>query len=377
MIKYVTLNGFRGFDELLIPLSSVTMLTGTNGVGKTSVLEGLFCLFSQTRLDVSHLSRYNKSMGFSVNQGMNGLTGFAVRQSYNYRLFWEECPSRGKLDCSVNAVSDNGLSWLWKYKKANLSDLDKQILAHNPMPVDASSEFALWEWNTRGKIFDNKTHQPKNINERYRSVQTLTPDGGLYLFPIETRAMSVCQYMDFASIRLQPQKLSFQTSKYLTKALSIINPHITDIRLKDIESGLSVILDDSNEVSLGTIGNGAVTWASALMAIFDVAEMIKQQQVDIPTLVLIDEMGAGIHYSVMLDVWEFLHEFVRKNRNIQFVFTSHSIDCVRAFCEAFSSQKDAAVVRLHQTSVGDKIVPTEYKEDSFKNIIDGQWEVRG
>ena len=377
MIKSVTLKDFRGLDELKVPLSSATMLTGINGVGKTSVLEGLFCLFSQSRLDVSPLSRYNKSIGFRLNQAANIPFGFAVQQNYNYKLFWNECPSYGKIECSVDAVSDNGLFWSWKYKKAKLSDLDEQITINNPIPVDALTDFALWEWRTRGKVF--KAHHAQDMSEKFRRAQVLTQDGGLYLLPMSVSAtsMNICQYLDFASIRIQPQKLSFQTAKQLTKALQIIDSRITDVRLKDMVDGLSVIIDDNKEVSLGTIGNGAVTWASALIAIFDVAEIIKQQQTDIPILILIDEMGAGIHYSVMLDVWKFLSEFVRQNRNVQFVFTSHNDDCIRAFCEAFSNQDSAAVVRLHQTSVGKKVMPTEYKKESFRNIIDGKWEVRG
>ena len=157
----------------------------------------------------------------------------------------------------------------------------------------------------------------------------------------------------------------------------IINPHITDIRLSDIESGLSIVLDDNSEVSIGTIGNGAVTWASVLMAIFDVAELNKQQLIDVPTLILVDEMGAGIHYSVMLNVWKFLSGFVYQNRNIQFIFTTHSDDCIKAFCKAFSDQDMAAIVRLHQTSTDKRIVPTEYKKEAFQSIINAEWEVRG
>ena len=377
MIKTVTLKNFRGLSELKIPLSSFTMLTGVNGVGKSSVLEGLYCLFSQTRLDVSPLSRYNKSLGFNVNQVANIPLGFAVSQNYNYKLFWDECPLYGKNDCSVDAASDNNLSWSWNYKRAKLSDLDKQITANNPLQVDASSEFALWNWQVRGKTINNKTHQTQEVNDNFQRAQLLSQDGGLYLLPIEARFMSICQYLDFASIRLQPQKLSFQTAKQLTKALRIINPSITDVRLKDVQSGLSVVLDDNNEVSLGTIGNGAVTWASALIAIFDVVEAIKNQQPEIPTIILLDEMGAGIHYSIMSNVWMFLNEFCKQNRNIKFVFTSHSDDCIRAFCEAFSNQDDASIVRLHQTSIEKKIVQTEYRKESFQNIIDGEWEVRG
>jgi len=343
------------------------MLTGVNGVGKSSVLEGLYCLFSQTRLDVSPLSRYNKSLGLSINQAANIPIGFAVSQNYNYKLFWDECPFYGENECSVDAISDNNLSWSWKYKRAKLSDLDKQITANNPLQVDASSEFALWNWQTQDM-------KEQDMKDSFQRAQLLSQDGGLYLLPMEARFLSICQYLDFASIRLQPQKLSFQTAKQLTKALRIINPSITDVRLKDVQNGLSVILDDKNEVSLGTIGNGAVTWASALIAIFDVVE---NQQPEMPIIILLDEMGAGIHYSIMLNVWMFLSEFCKQNRNIQFVFTSHSDDCIRAFCETFSTQDDASIVRLHQTSVGKKVVHTEYKKESFRNIIDGEWEVRG
>jgi AAA15 family ATPase/GTPase len=183
--------------------------------------------------------------------------------------------------------------------------------------------------------------------------------------------------MDFASIRLQPQKLSFQTAKQLTKALGIIVPNITDVRLKDIESGLSVVLDNTNEISLGSIGNGAVTWASSLIAIFDLVETMNQQPSEKPILILVDEIGAGIHYSIMVDVWRFLNEFRKQNCSIQFVFTSHSDDCIRAFCEVFSDDDDSSIVRLHQTSVGKKVMPTEYRRELFQNIISGEWEVRG
>jgi ABC-type lipopolysaccharide export system ATPase subunit len=364
MITSAEFKNFRGLNDLELPLSQATMLTGTNGVGKTSVLEGLYCLFSETRLDVSPLSRYNKSIGFIVNQAANTPIGFAPRHSYNYKLFWDECPSYEQIECSVKAKSDNGLYWTWEYRKAKLHDLDKQLTINNPMPIDSSSEFALWDWRT--------------TNESFSRAQILAPDGGLYLLPLEAKAISICKYLDFASIRLLPQKLSFQTSRQLTKALQIINPCVTDVRLTDIASGLSVILDDKKSVSLGTIGNGAVTWASALIAIFDVLEIIRTNPIqNMPIIILIDEIGAGIHYSIMLDVWKFISEFIKQNPNIQFMFTSHNDDCVRAYCQAFLGQDAANIVRLHKAAVNNKIVPTEYSKDSFENIINGDWEVRG
>jgi hypothetical protein len=353
------------------------MLTGTNGVGKTSVLEGLFCLFSETRLDVSPLSRYNKSIGVMVNQAASIPAGFAVRQNYNYKLFWEECPSYDKSECAVEAISDNGLTWSWKYRAAKFADLSPQITMNNPFPIDASTEFALWDWCTQGRRLNEKSHQYLPVNDRVSRAQILSPDGALYLLPNESRAASICHYLDFSSIRMQPQELPLNMSKKLAAALTIINPHVTDVRLKGVGSGLSVTLDDEREVSFGSIGNGAVTWASALMDILEVADMVKQQKLDMPVMLLVDEVGAGIHYSVMLDIWKYISAFASQNPKIQFVFTSHSDDCVRAYCEAFSDSDAAKIIRLHQTAADSKVVPTYYIKEQFDAIAEGDWEVRG
>jgi len=379
MITSVEFKNFRGFSDLTLPLSQVTMLTGTNGVGKTSVLEGLYCLFSETRLDVSPLARYNKTMNFVASPSINPL-GLAVRPSYNYKLFWDECPSYERTECSVKASSDNGFSWGWEYKKARLNDLDKKLTANNRIPVDSTSEFALWNWFVDGVITDPKTHQPVKFTDSFNSAQVFLPDGGLYLLPLQVITWNLCKYLDFASIRLQPQRLSYPTSKELTKALQVINPHVTDVRLTDTVSGLSIVLDNDKSATLGTLGNGAVTWVSVLTAIFDVLDDTKKdpQSNPLPSIILIDEMGAGINYNIMRDIWKYIREFMKQNSNIQFVFTSHSDDCIEAYCEAFLNTKDvASVVRLHKTAVGKKNMYTKYSESVFENIINGEWEVRG
>ena len=42
LLPDLTINGFRGIDELTIPrLGRVTLLAGENGIGKTSVLDAI------------------------------------------------------------------------------------------------------------------------------------------------------------------------------------------------------------------------------------------------------------------------------------------------------------------------------------------------
>jgi hypothetical protein len=361
-----------------VPLSGVTLLTGTNGVGKTSVLEGLYCLFSETRLDVAPLARYNRTIGFIINQANGGIQNIGARPVYNYRLFWDECPTFGSSESIVKAKADDGTNWQWTFTREKMSGLEESWArdARNMgIPVDASTDMAVFEWEHTDAGLE-KNHQKLTLGGNEKRVQILNADGGLYLLPPESKPASASRYLDFASIRSMPQELPYQTSKKLTKALQIINPSVTDVRISKIENGLSVILDGDKETTLGTIGNGAVTWASTLIAIFGLDEYLKiNQTARNPVLILIDEIGAGIHYSVMPAIWDYLKIFTEQYPNVQFITTSHSDDCVRAFCDAFSDKgKVGSVVRFHKLSDG-RIVPTLYESTQFERILSGEWEV--
>jgi predicted ATP-dependent endonuclease of OLD family len=256
MMNSVTFNNFRSFDELTVPLSQITMLTGPNCIGKTTVLEGIYCLFSETRSDASVLPRY---------QATPHLSG--------------------------------------------------------------------------------------------------TPP-------------SICKYLDFPFVRqMPPSNLSYTASQFLVKALKIINSRITDVRDPGDRTELSVILDDKYSAALGTLGSGVDAWTRTLIALSGIIET--KLPTDTSVIILIDEIGACIHYSVMLSIWEYIRDFVEKYPFIQFVTTCHSNDCVRAFCEAFSGSDEATVVRLHKTAIKSKIIPTTYSRKQFPKIISGDWEVRG
>ncbi|MDR0381417.1 MAG: AAA family ATPase [Oscillospiraceae bacterium] len=364
MITSVALKSFRGFIcTTTVPLSRVTLLTGANGVGKTSVLEGLYCLFSEIRLDVAPLARYNRTIGPVVNQA-NGTRSIGTRPTYNYRLFWDECPTFGANESIVSAESDDGTRWQWEFARGKRSDLAASWVrdaGNMGMTIDDSADIALFKWRHTGTVFDGE-HREINIDENWRRAQILTPDGGLYLLPPESMATSASRYLDFASVRAMPQELTYKTAQKLTKALQIINPHVTDIRISKVENGLSVILDGDKETTLGSIGNGAVTWASVLIALFELDEYLKTTETARhPVLILIDEIGAGIHYSVMSEIWSYLRNFAKQYPNVQFVTTSHSDDCVRAFCDAFSDTDDTGnVIRLHKSNDG-QIVSTRYE----------------
>jgi energy-coupling factor transporter ATP-binding protein EcfA2 len=377
MLDFVLFNNFRGLDNVTVPLSQFTMLTGSNGIGKTSVLEGLYCLFSQTKLDVSPLTRYKKNVSFAPDQN-----GLSLKQTYNYQLFWDECPNFGSEKCSVEAKSGTTI-WMWNYNKANYSDLADISEINSPL-FDSSTAFIRWDWSFYQSTDPSLDYRLSEnvIQKKLSRAQAITPDGGLYLYPaflpIQNEFNSTCVYQDFPLARADVLRMPFSVARILTKALKIINPHVTDVRLSSFINGLSVVLDDNLEVSINALGNGATTWISAMSYLIDVIlNQIDGEKPNDPTIILIDEMGAGVHYSVMTDMWKFLIKFAEQFPHIQFVFTSHSDDCIKAYCEAFKESDQASIVRMYKTFNGNKIITTEYRKEDFPNIADGEWEVRG
>jgi len=347
----VTFTNFRGIDKLTIPLARAMMLTGPNGVGKTSILEGLYCLFSETRLDVMPLSRYSRRIGIISNPHMGFSVGITDHYSYNYDLFWNECPKYGNTSCNVSAQL-NERHWDWAYRRAkNLSELAPELASAANSPnwhIDAFTEFAVWDWSIEG-------------DERHSRAQLLSPTmPGFHIFPSESKLQSFCRYIDFATIRAMPAKLTFKVSKMLTEALQLINPHVTDIRFEGADSGLSVILNDEYSTSLDTLGNGAVTLVNVLIAVFETLETQTRTMPNAPIFVLIDEIGAAMHYNVMLDVWKYLKLLSERNHSIHYVATSHNTDCVEAFCEVFRDRmvsNEAKLLRLHKEKT--EIIVTE------------------
>jgi hypothetical protein len=286
----------------------------------------------------------------------------------------------GVKNCSVKAKGQDGTYWQWTFTKGKMSDLEESWVrdAQNMgIPIDVSTAIALFQWQHTGEVTCEK-EQMLNPTFYGKKAQILKPDGGLYILPPECKSASLSRYLDFASIRAMPQELSYQTSKKLTKALQIFNPQVTDIRISNIENGLSVIFDGDRETTLDSVGNGAVTWANTLISIFEIDEYLKNTEKSRnPVLILIDGIGAGIHYSAMSEIWKYLKAFSEQHPNVQFVTTSHSDDCVRAFCDAFTDKEQAGcVVRLHKSSEN-KIISTHYESKQFERIVSGEWEVRG
>jgi hypothetical protein len=214
------------------------------------------------------------------------------------------------------------------------------------------------------------------IEHKSKAVQQLMME--LHVSPkIGSFALTTCRYVDMSSARYIPERISLQDEKLLTDALKIIDPHVTGVRHDGRLNRIRIIMNEETEHSLGTLGVGAEAWASVLLILADLVN--NRAKNELSTMFLSDEIGAGIHYSKLEEMWSFLSNFLSKYPQIQMVLTTHSYDCIYAYCKTFRDAKSgrAKIVRLHKLNEQFDVKMTEYTQETFPSILSGEWEVRG
>jgi AAA15 family ATPase/GTPase len=91
--------------------------------------------------------------------------------------------------------------------------------------------------------------------------------------------------------------------------------------------------------------------------------------------VLIDEIENGLHYSVMVDVWQAIAHAARQ-ANVQVFATTHSFECIAAAHEAFS-QGPSYDFALHRLEEGvDGIEAVTYDQETMATALELEHEVR-
>lgn len=95
------------------------------------------------------------------------------------------------------------------------------------------------------------------------------------------------------------------------------------------------------------------------------------------SIILLDNFGEGLHYSVFQKLWEMIFELANKN-DIQVFATTHSWDCIKGFTEA-GKGSDAMLTRLGisaRTRDKGKTIATQFEIIDCEDFITSDMEIR-
>jgi len=188
MISKIELSNFKCFDELSLPLKNVTVLTGINGMGKSTIIQSLLLLrqsfLEEGTINGLHLNGkyielgnmkdilYEKaeneiiSIGYSLENGKNFRYNFRYKPSSDYIEATGERSLNLSLEAGNNILFDDGFIYLSAfrikpqdlYHIINLDELAKKDFGNN-------GEYALQYLQIYGN--ENVENEKVIIDDKY------------------------------------------------------------------------------------------------------------------------------------------------------------------------------------------------------------------
>lgn len=384
MIRSLRIQNFRSHREVhLKNLSRINLLTGMNNTGKSVALEAIFLL---------SLSAYPQ---IAIHQ-LNRLRGYTIGSNADLPEAWESLFYQWdqSKEIILEAEEDaNGITTNGKERSK-----PKRVVSIRPLGVMDGDEGSETDLNIATKIFDDAkgviagAELVQRSTQRIRGllVRTVKPNGQVIEQKItgdpsesaRTQRLSSAREKEepvtlipargAASLEQEAQRYSrLQVERRQGEVLALLR--IIDPRLKDLvviaqERGSTIYgdLGAKQLMPLSLMGDGMIRALSIALS------MVNSRN----GVVLIDEVENGLHYSVLVQLWQLIAQMARQ-LNVQVFAATHSDECIRAVNEAVQTlgyTPDLQLYRFDLTPEGTRVV--DYNTHELTAAIETEQEVR-
>jgi energy-coupling factor transporter ATP-binding protein EcfA2 len=356
-------------------LGRITLLVGTNNCGKTSVLEALYLLAS--RGDPSALyqivwRRGERGIG-ERDPGVIPVVALPRPELDIHHLFrGHELPVGAKFIISArNQGPEHTVSFA-------ISEMS------------AKERTELFGSAENGTIPSRLVLQIKGMPAPLISVLPLSRSGGVSTDGLETPSLrrvlrrpgplTAAQFVTPESLTGDElsslwDRISLTPDEELVlRALQFLDRDIQRVAVQTSQAPyygsftrggfIAKIRGFEQPIPIGSMGDGM--WRMLAMAI-----AITQCK---GGFLLVDEIDAGLHYTVMADMWKLIYK-AAEEFNVQVFATTHSYDCVYSLAPMCHSTGDGHSITVQRIETGkSKAIP--YSEAEIKTAIERGLEIR-
>jgi AAA15 family ATPase/GTPase len=342
MMRELRIENFRCFQKFeLRQLGKLNLLVGTNNSGKTSILEAVQLLTSQSNLE-------------SLREVMIG---------------------RGEYILSDERGGGREL------------DIRHLFYSHE---IDVGSKFSIFSGNIKDeeRITVSVEHSGQlNLFEDLRElilvIEWLGQENDNVKLPLSSKEGLLLDYLRRIrkDLKNSPTRTQFLTSSFLTtekmielfdqvvltpeenlvtEALQTIEPSIERIasvgsekyRYAGSRSGFVVRFSNGDQrIPIGSMGDGIWRMLGLTLAIVNARNGV----------LLVDEVDTGLHFSTMTNMWKLIWE-TAKRLNVQVFATTHNSDCwtsLAAIANAESPSEEGITIQRIEKGKSSSIVFTE------------------
>ena len=354
------IENFRGIKKLSIPrLGRVTLLTGRNGVGKTTVLDAIRIYAARGR----------------------------------HQVLAQILDVRDEITTPRDPSEDGPIQVDWAAMFHGRSVSEQASLSIGPREKTGrlSIKATILDYEDPAYSFVPRKLLQRLSGDRLRVFEVENQGHGYFLIPLgyggtlpgakellpeikhELVGPGLLARSDVA--RIWRKVALTDDEEQLTRSIGLIYGVevgrigvIGDDARESAGDRLRAIVrlkSDKSPVPLRSLGEGA-------SRLFGVALALASSR---NGFCLIDEAENGIHHSVQRDYWRMVLQTAREN-NVQVFATTHSWDCVRGFAQAAVENENVKGVLVRLEKGDDGLRAVRYSEDDLKIAADQRIEVR-
>jgi AAA15 family ATPase/GTPase len=329
MITNIHLKNFRGIKELEIKdMCPITLLSGKNNVGKSSILEGLFLFFDHSSPDV--FMKLNNLRRDICNSGTVNI----------WETLFYNLDVQNPLNIAVTYAEKEGtLLFTRDDSYVPINDINATPEIMNQFVFYAREAYSL-KFDFRREEYEEKGHFAVSSAGVMRNCETSLPQNQFQTMPRMLFVNTLLIEQNNAVVEWM-SSLEFQGKKQ----------QVIDI-LKNIEPGISdvVTLSLNGIVQLyakieGKLLPLRLTGDGMYRLLYIVLAIIKNPN----CIILIDEIETGFHYSMYAKLWETIGN-AAKEHNCQIIATTHSYECIVGAVDGMklSGREDFCYYRLER-----------------------------
>ncbi len=360
MINEIEIDNFRCFEHTKISgFRNINLIGGKNNAGKTCLLEAIYINSSPNASTINSLFNFRRESSFILNEPKHSWDYFFYNKNRTSDITISSGDkSNVKSDCIILSSKNK------RYKYFNdtspifftpnrKEEIDDELLKIYLLDKDSTLDYLLSDlYVIDGKIV--------NKNREITQLQSYSN-----YIPSFSNLSNKKLAKEFDKAELD------ECSEKVIEVINVIDPRITGAKTLSIgEPTLYLKIDNQKGLTpINLFGEAVVRVTEFILNIINNKN----------TILLIDEIENGIHYTNHQKLWQMLFRF-SSEYDIQIFATTHSKEMLEAFYEAAAEENAfdlGAYFELAFSPKNKKKVGIRHKLENIKDFLAKGRRIRG